>query len=119
MLQITQQMRILVAVDPVDFRCGIDGLARKCRDALQDPFSGTLFVFCNRRRTSIRVLMYDSQGFWLCTKRLSSGKFRWWPTGKNEKLTTMQAYELQVLLFAGDPSSISVAEPWRKISKAA
>jgi len=63
-------MRILVAIEPADFRCGIDGLARLCRTALaENPLSGTVFVFRNRRRTGIRVLVYDGQGFWLCYKR--------------------------------------------------
>ena len=80
MIQITPQMRILVAIDPQDFRKGIDGLARICRDVLEaDPFSGWLFVFRNRRQTALRILCYDGQGFWLAHKRLSRGKFRWWP----------------------------------------
>jgi len=80
MIQITPQMRILVAVEPADFRKGVDGLARLCRQALQDdPFSGALFVFRNRRRTSLKLLCYDGQGFWLCQKRLSQGRFRFWP----------------------------------------
>ena len=73
MIQITPQMRILVAVEPADFRCGIDGLARLCRVALSsDPFSGAVFVFRNRRKTAVKLLVYDGQGFWLCYKRLSS-----------------------------------------------
>jgi hypothetical protein len=80
MLQITPQMRILVAVEAVDFRKGIDSLAELCRAKLNaDPFSGCLFVFRSRRATSIKVLVYDGQGFWLATKRLSKGRFRWWP----------------------------------------
>ena len=64
LIQVTAQMRILLAVDPVDFRKGIDGLARVCRQELEsDPFSGRMFVFGNRRRTAIKVLMYDGQGF--------------------------------------------------------
>jgi len=60
MIQIAPQMRILVAVEPVDFRKGIDGLAQQCRQVLQeDPFLGTLFVFRSRRGTSIRILTYD------------------------------------------------------------
>jgi hypothetical protein len=82
MLQITPQMRILVAVEAVDFRKGIDSLAELCRAKLNaDPFSGCLFVFRSRRATSIKVLVYDGQGFWLATKRLSKGRFRWWPQG--------------------------------------
>ena len=81
MIQITPQMRVLVAVEPADFRRGIDGLARLCRERLcADPFSGCLFVFRNRRATAVKILVYDGQGFWLCQKRLSAGKFRWWPT---------------------------------------
>ena len=61
MIQITPQMRILVAVEAQDFRKGIDGLARICRDVLEvDPFGGTLFVFRNRRGTAIKCLVYDS-----------------------------------------------------------
>ena len=60
MIQITPQMRVLVAIEPVDGRKGIDSLARLCQDTLQaDPFSGCLFVFRSRRGTSIRILVYD------------------------------------------------------------
>ena len=72
MLQITPHMKILVAVEPADFRRGIDGLARLCQETLQhDPFVGAVFVFRNRRGTALKLLMYDGQGFWLCHKRLS------------------------------------------------
>jgi transposase len=73
MIQVTPQMRILLAVQPADFRKGIDGLAQVCRQVLKkDPFSGYVFIFRNKRATAIKVLMYDGQGFWLCQKRLSS-----------------------------------------------
>jgi len=59
MMQLTAQ-RIMVAVEPVDFRCGIDGLCRLCRTTLgADPFAGTVFVFRSRRGTSIKILTYD------------------------------------------------------------
>ena len=78
MIQVTPQMRILVAVEPADFRKGIDGLARLCKETLKrDPFGGGVFVFRNRRATAIKALVYDGQGFWLCHKRLSRGRFRW------------------------------------------
>ena len=82
MIQITPQMRILVAVEPVDFRKGIDGLVQICRQQLHtDPLAGALFVFANRRRRALKILTYDGQGFWLCQKRLSQGRFGWWPNG--------------------------------------
>ena len=72
MIQLTPHLRILVAIEPQDFRKGIDGLSRVCREELDaDPFAGTVFVFRNRRGTSIRFLVYDGQGYWLATKRLS------------------------------------------------
>ena len=74
MLQLTPQMRIYLAVSPVDFRKGIDGLASVCRRLLDlDPFSGGLFVFRNRKGTALKILVYDGQGFWLCMKRFSKG----------------------------------------------
>ena len=73
MIQITPQMRVLVAIEPADFRRGIDGMARFCRERMKaDPFSGTVFVFRNRRARAIKVLVYDGQGFWLCHNHLSS-----------------------------------------------
>jgi transposase len=60
MIQVTPQMRIRVAVEPADFRKGIDGLASLCRVALRsDPFSGCVFVFCNRSRKAVKILVYD------------------------------------------------------------
>ena len=76
MIQITPHMQIFLSVAPVDFRKGIDGLAALCRQKFQmDPFSGAMFVFCNKSRKALRLLCYDSQGFWLCHKRLSKGRF--------------------------------------------
>ena len=64
MIQIAPQMRILVAVEPADFRKGIDGLAQLAREQLdRDPFSGSIFVFRNRRGTAVKILVYDGQGF--------------------------------------------------------
>ena len=60
MIQIVPHLRVLVALEPVDFRKGIDSLAELCRKKLDaDPFSGCLFVFRSRRATSIKVLVYD------------------------------------------------------------
>lgn len=116
MLQITPQMKILVAVEPVDFRRGIDGLVRLCKDALgQDPFRGGVFAFRNRRATALKVLVYDGQGFWLCHKRLSKGCFRWWPQGDGGPAQALAAHQLQVLFSAGDPMATKAAADWRPV----
>jgi transposase len=117
-IQLTPQMRILVAVESVDFRRGIDGLAALCRAVLSsDPFSGAAFVFRSRSAKSVRVLVYDGQGFWLCHKRLSAGRFRFWPaSGKGEAASTLAAHQLQVLLCGGDPMATRGAPEWRRVT---
>ena len=119
MIQITPQMQIWMMVDAVDFRRGIDGLARACREVLKaDPFSGGLFVFRNKRASALKILTYDGQGFWLCHKRLSSGRFRWWPTGGAQAAKALAAHQLQVLLAAGDPEATRAAPEWRPVRPA-
>lgn len=118
MLQITPQMKILVAVAPADFRKGIDGLVRLCKDSLgQDPFTGAVFVFRNRRKTAIKVLVYDGQGFWLCHKRLSTGRFSWWPSAPDEDTNAqaLAAHQLSVLFCAGNPDRTDAAPDWRSV----
>lgn len=116
MIQLTPQMRLLVAVAPVDFRRGIDGLCRLCTEMLSaDPFSGTVFVFRNQRATSIKLLAYDGQGYWLCQKRLSAGKFEHWPEARGEVQRELLAHELAVLLAGGNPSRTQAAPQWRRV----
>lgn len=116
MIAITPHMRILVAVAPADFRKGIDGLAQLCRRHLEaDPFSGSVFVFRNKRATALKMLIYDGQGFWLCQKRLSKGRFTWWPNGKETALRQLDAHQLQLLIWNGDLTTVEVASPWKKI----
>lgn len=115
MIQVTPQMRVLVAIAPVDFRCGIDGLMRICRAQLsQDPMSGIVFLFRSRRGTCVRLLVYDGQGFWLCHKRLSTGRFRFWPNAAGST-AALQAHELHVVLRGGDPAGTHAAPQWRRV----
>lgn len=117
MIQITPHMRILVCVQPVDFRSGIDRLCRICRESFHcDPFCGALFVFCNKRRNAVRILAYDGQGFWLCHKRLSTGRFRWIGGACGKATTPLAAFELQMLLWNGDLSQLDTPPLWRKLS---
>jgi transposase len=114
MIQITPQMRILVAVEAVDGRKGIDSLAELCRQKLAaDPFSGCVFLFRSRSATTLKILVYDGQGFWLAQKRLSKGRFRWWPEGTTA--VPLQAHQAQLLLAAGNPDT-PAAPVWKNVS---
>lgn len=114
MLQITPQMRILVAVEPVDGRKGIDSLAQLCRSKLkEDPFSGCLFLFRNRSGTTLRALCFDGQGFWLAQKRLSVGRFKLWPKSTADGLA-LEAHQAHLLLAGGNPAAPG-ASVWRSV----
>lgn len=118
MIQVTPQMQVLVAIEPADFRKGIDGLARLAKDWLEsDPFSGCVFVFRNRSGTAVKILLYDGQGFWLCQKRLSAGRFRFWPRRGQGAGRTIEAYELHVLLSGGDFEAARAAPQWRRVRR--
>jgi transposase len=120
MIQITPQMRVLVAIEPVDGRKGIDSLARLCQEKLaEDPFSGCVFIFRSRRSTTVRVLTYDGQGFWLLIKRLSKGRFSWWPEGEGHTARRLEAWQAQLLLAAGDASRVRAAPVWRSVNPGA
>lgn len=115
MFQLAPQMRILVAVEPIDGRMGIDRLAGYCRQHLEeDPFSGCIFVFRTRRATSVKLLAYDGRGYWLAQKRLSQGRFRLWPSGDATSFN-LEPHQVQVLLAAGNPQ-VTAAPIWRSVS---
>jgi transposase len=116
MRQLTPQSRIFLALEPVDCRKGIDGLAAVCRQALGDnPLGGAVYVFRNRAGTTLKLLLYDGQGFWLCTKRLSQGRFHWWPTAATPSVR-LSARELSVLLWNGFPDRAQMAPEWRQVA---
>lgn len=103
MIAMTSSTKIVLAIQPGDFRKGIDGFVAVCRHALgEDPRSGTYFVFINRRKTMIRLLSYDKNGYYLCTKRLSKQTFKGWPTGECA-VTPCEAKQLQQLLWGKAP----------------
>ena len=114
MIQLTPHLKIFIAVNPADFRCGIDKLARLSSQIFShDPKSGVVFVFKNRPATAIKLLFYDGTGFWLCHKRFSAGKLKWWPNDHKEG-TTIDANKLMVVLWNGNPNGVFEA-PWRRI----
>ena len=100
MIQITAQHQLHLWVDPVDFRKGIDGLAELCRKHVGSPYNGTIFAFRNRCGITVKLLVYDGTGFWLCTKRFSRGKLRYWLTSRSELIC---ATKMAVILNQVEP----------------
>jgi len=78
--RIRDYSNIYIAVEPVDFRKAVDGLAHCVRQELKlDPFGNYLFLFCNKRRSKLKCLTWDKNGFWMGYKRLDGfgAKFVW------------------------------------------
>lgn len=117
MIQIPANANVLIMHEPVSFRNGIEGTAAIARLVLErEPMDGAFFVFRNRGRQMLRLLFYDGSGFWLCTKRLSTGRFTAWPKGDgSQPCSSLLARELQVLIWGGDPSSCAFPDLWRKV----
>jgi transposase len=120
MIQLSPHLKVLVAIKAVDFRKGIPSLIALCKSEFEhDPFSGTLFVFRNRSGTSIKLLVYDSQGFWLCQKRFSEGRINWWPKDEDAKLHPLLAQQLSVLIYNGNPLKADFAKEWKRVAGSA
>lgn len=80
MLSITDKHKVFLAINPIDFRTRLEGTLAICRQQLQyDPQCGHVFVFRNRMMTTIRCIIYDKGGFWFMEKRLSKGRYHYWP----------------------------------------
>ena len=90
--------QVYLATEFTDMRKSINGLSLIVSEQLaQDPFSGSVFVFCNRARDKLKILYWERNGFWLYYRRLDKGKFQW-PTGLNQQSVSLCVRELQWLL---------------------
>jgi transposase len=100
MLSLPTSVRIYLARGVTDMRKSIDGLAGVVEQVLSnDPFSGHLFVFCNRCRDRIKILYWEQSGFWLLHKRLERGTFAWpVPEDSAEVKVELSSAELAALL---------------------
>lgn len=117
MLTLPASVRIFVAAEPVDLRRGHDGLAAATRSLIrQDPLSGHLFVFLNRRRNRVKILVWDRTGYLLLYKRLERGTFRLSGTPTpGERHVEMDAGELGLLLEGLELSGAKRRERWRRL----
>ena len=107
MLTLPPSTRVFVATEPADMRRGFDGLLAIVRDFLghEDPFTGHLFVFRNKRGDRLKVLWWDRDGLALFYKRLESGTFTL-PAAADGRQLEMTAADLQLVLQGIDPSKV-------------
>jgi len=90
--------RVYLARGSTDLRKSIDGLAVLVKEGFDlDPFSPSLFVFCNRERDKLKILHWEHNGFWLYYRRLERGRFQW-PAETEASTTTVSRRELRWLL---------------------
>ena len=116
MIQLPANADVVVMHESISFRSGIDGTAAVARLVLErEPMDGAFFVFRNKQRHMLRILYYDGSGYWLCTKRLSTGCFSSWPKG-DDVFSPLLVRELQVLIWGGDPKSCRFPELWRRVA---
>jgi len=98
-LPITPGLRVYVAPGVTDMRRSFNGLIAATREVLEeDPLSGHLFAYCNRRRTLIKLLLWDGTGFWVFAKRLERGTFAWPKPPADETKLSLSGEELSALL---------------------
>ena len=110
MLSLASTLRIFLAVEPADMRKGFDGLSQLVRDRIaQDPLSGHLYVFRNRRRDRIKILYWDRDGLALWYKRLEAGSFEPLRGADAAETLELDATELALLL-----SGVSLATAQRR-----
>ena len=114
MIQITPQHHLHIRVEPIDFRKGIDSLVGLCRQFIGSAYDGTVFVFRNKSGIAVKLLVYDGTGFWLCTKRFSQGKLRYWPKSCDERVC---ATTMAVILNQGQPGAMGPA--WHQLPSSA
>jgi transposase len=98
-LTLPPAVRVYVAVEPVDIRKAFDGLSAAVREILrQDPLSGHLFAFCNRRGDRLKILFWDRSGYCLFYKRLERGTFHLPSAAGHATHVEMEAAELSLML---------------------
>ena len=98
MFSFPNQTRVYLAVQPVDMRKSFNGLWAEASEVLdEDPFSGALFVFSNKRRDRLKILYWDGDGVWVFAKRLEKGRLSW-PIGSNDRKLSISPQSLTMLI---------------------
>jgi transposase len=104
---------VYLATGPTDLRKGFNGLYGLIQSRWsRDPLGGEVFVFCNRKRDTLKIFFWEGDGLWVCAKRLEKGSFRW-PTA-GEASVSMSGAQLQLLLSGIDLAGSKRRDWWRK-----
>lgn len=114
MILIPQSVRIYVATAPTNLRKSFEGLSNEVRTALlADPLSGHVFLFLNRTRTQVKMLVFTRGGFTIVHKRLERGRFTF-PARVTAGAARVEidAHELAMLLEGLDLSMVRAAVRW-------
>lgn len=120
MLNFPPSVRIWLGAAPVDLRKSFDGLAAQVRQHLaEDPLSGHLFVFRNRKGDRVKLLYWDEDGFVILYKRLEEGTFRWPAVAAGQARVSLRAAELAMLLDGIDFQKASRAHRYQRPQAAA
>ena len=117
MLSWSAAVRIFLCTRAVDLRQGFDRLAGLAHDVFaQDPLSGHLFLFLNRRRDRLKVLFWDRDGLAMFYKRLESGTFQLPAHGEESQGVELEAAELAMLLGGIDLTTARRRKRYRRAS---
>ena len=110
--------RIYLASGATDMRKSFDGLYGLVRDRLLcEPRSGHIFIFCNARRTRIKLLFFDGSGLWICAKRLERGRFAWPQSGDSQGKIVLSQEELWLLLGGIDLRQTQRRKWYREVTR--
>lgn len=115
MIPFSPATRIFLAPGATDMRRGFDGLAELVRHNMgDDPLSGHFFIFTNKRRNRLKILVWDTSGLWVLSKRLEEGTFRWPSPEPGQSKIRIGAEELALLLGGLDWPDAKRRRWWRK-----
>jgi transposase len=113
-------LRIWLCVEPTDMRRGFDTLAAQAQEVTgQDPLSGHVFVFRNRRGDKLKLLVWDRDGFVLIYKRLEQGLFKLPKVEDAQRSVVLRPSELAMLLDGIDLSSVKRSKRYRRTNRSA
>lgn len=110
MIQIGNRVKVFVSTEAVDFRKAFKGLSGYVRTVLrEDPLSGHVFVFRNKRGNAVKIICFDGRASWTLHAKFAEGKLNWWPS-----VSQIQATQLMALL--SQSAELSVPQPFREIA---